>query len=64
MTSSVVQVMKMGNIEHRAGLGASVVILTVTRFPDAITLSTCTCRNGSLPERSVQSTTYSTTTIV
>ena len=61
MTTSVVGVMKMGNIVSRGGLEptshvfwASVLAITPTRFPDVTMLSMPTCLCGSLPERSGQ----------
>ena len=56
----IVNVMKMGNITHRARIEptfrASVLTITPPRICDEITLSTSNCKCGSLPERSVQTT--------
>ena len=61
MAISVMEVMKMGNIAprarfiptHLAILVASMPTITLPRFPDAIILTTPTCVDGSLHERSI-----------
>ena len=63
--SNVMDVMKMGNIVPRVeiddislALRTSVLtIITQLRLSDVTTVPTLTCLCGSLPERSVQSTT-------
>ena len=62
--TSVVGVMKMGNITPIAGLEpisvsfqASVLPLHNVGFPDVTTIPTPTCVCSSLPQRSLQSTT-------
>ena len=52
-------IMKMGKKEHDSihtscHSGATTLIITLPRFPDAITLSAPTYLRGSLPERLVQ----------
>ena len=56
--------MKIGTSAHRAGIEpmslafqASVLSITQPRLPDVTTVPTPTCICGSLPERSVQTTT-------
>ena len=57
-------VMKMGNIVHRVGIEhtyiafqASMLTITPHRLSDITMLPVPTCLCGSLPERSVQTTT-------
>ena len=65
--TSVVGVMKMGNIVPRArikhtslAIWASVLTITPHRLPYVITIPMTTCLRSSLPERSVQPTTVVT----
>ena len=65
---NVVGVMKMGHTVPRAGLEprylafrASVLPLHHIGFPDVTTISTPTCLQSSLPQRSVHTTTYVST---
>ena len=64
MASSIMGVMKMGNIVARVGIKctslafqASVLTITPNRIPDVTTISMHICQCSSLPERSVQPTT-------
>ena len=65
MATSVMVVMKMGNIVPRAGLEptslafqANVLPLHHVGFPDVTTIPMSTSLCGTLPQRSVQTTTY------
>ena len=64
METSIMGVMKMGNIVHRAGIEptslafrASVLPLHHVGYPDVTTIPTPTCLCGPLPQRSVHATT-------
>ena len=69
MATSVIRVMKMGNSASRVGIETTSLalwasVLTPPRLPDVTTLPTSNCLWGSLPDRSVQTTTLGTSGIL